>query len=152
MTQENPKITVVGAYRLVVDDALIQEAMDLKYPATRFSEERRRLAKPGVVEEMSSAVLIELIIEGADENYSADDFGQPNVDQAAYMEAYLSSEGEEVLSEGEPPVGDFLRVVFFLHFFDHSLPLNTSYGQVSVPNITEMPERLSRLIQYEPVD
>lgn len=152
MPTAHPKVQVVGIHNVAIDDALIKEAMDIKYPLDMCSEEQRRQAQPAVVAEMSSAVLVEVIIEGADERYTADDFSQPDCDQAAYMETYLSRDGTSVISEYDRPAGDFLRVVFFLHFFDATKPLKTSYGEVSVQTPTEIPQRLSRIIRYEPVD
>jgi hypothetical protein len=152
MMTKSPQVQVVGAYKVTVDDALICDALDTKYPLTHFTEQQRREALPAVVSEMSSAVLVEVIIEGTDDRYSADDFSQPDCDQAAYMETYLSRDGTSVVSEYSRPSGDFLRVVFFLHHFDAVRPLKTSYGEASVPTPAEMPERLSRIIRYEPVD
>jgi len=152
MPARAPQVQVVGAYRVSVDDTLIQEAMDMKYPADTFSETERRNAQPAVVAEMSSAVLVEVIVDGADDRYTADDFGQPGSQQAPYMEMYLSPDGSSVISEYDRPPGGFLRVAFFLHFFDSRKPLNTSYGEVCIPEPTVMPERLSGIIRYEPVD
>ena len=39
-----------------------------------------------------------------------------------------------------------------IHEFDAARPLKTSYGEVIVSRPTEMPERLSRIISYEPGD
>ena len=136
---------------MLVDDALVREAMDMKYPVGHFTEQQRREAQPAVVAELSSAVLVEVIIQGADDRYSADDFSQSDCDQAAYMETYLSADGTSIISEYDRPPGDFLRVAFFLHFFDAAKQLMTSYGEVSVPQPTAMPERLSRIIRYDPV-
>ncbi|MGD1085253.1 MAG: hypothetical protein ABSA47_10970 [Verrucomicrobiota bacterium] len=126
--------------------------MDIKFPMGSFSAERRREMQPLVVAEMASTVLVEVTIEGADERYTANDFGQPSSDQAAYMETYLSRDGDSLVSQFDRPPGDFLRVVFFLHHFDAARPLKTSYGEVSVLTPTAMPEPLSRIIRYEPVD
>ena len=152
MNDPSPQIQIIGAYRVTIDDALIREAIDMKFPLSSFSEERRREARPVVVAEISSAVLVEVAIEGADDRYTANDFGQPGSEQVAYMESYLSRAGDAVVSEYDRPPGDLLRVVFFLHLFDAARPLKTSYGEVGVPTPTDMPERLSRIIRYEPVD
>lgn len=152
MSTTHPKVQIVGAYRVPVDEALISEAMDIKYPHDMFSERDRRMAQPGVVAELASAVLLEVIIEGADDRYTADDFGQPDSGQAAYMEAYLSRNGKSVISEYDRPPGEYLRVAFYLHFFDADKPLHTSYGDIAVPQPAMMPERLSRIIRYDPVD
>ncbi|HXT42285.1 MAG TPA: hypothetical protein VN887_19915 [Candidatus Angelobacter sp.] len=146
-----PKVHVVGIYKLNVDPALVKEALDLKYPIDSYSAQARRRAEPVVFKELSSAVLIELTIENADENYSVGDFEQPDSDQAAYEERYLSADGTSIISEYVRPAGNFLRMVFFLHFFDPVKPLKTSYGVVKLPRTTGMPEWLGKVIRYEPV-
>src|SRR2546425_5925455 len=133
MNSRQPEVHVVGIYELDVDAALIKEALDLKYPIEQCSKQARRKAESIVSEELSSAVLVELTIENADENYSANDFAQLDSDQAAYEEKHLSSDGTSVVSEYVPPAGDFLRIVFFLHFFDPTKQLKTSYGAVNLP-------------------
>ena len=40
----------------------------------------------------------------------------------------------------------------FLHFFDPTKPLETSYGKVAVPPIQPMPRRLRKLVSYESMD
>ena|SRR5215211_3072628 len=152
MATNAPRIQIVGTYGVTADDALIREAMDIKYPTDMCSADERREAQPAVVAEISSAVLVEVIIEGADDEFTAGDFGQAESQQAAYMETYLSRDGTAVISEYDRPAGDFLRVVFFLHFLDPMKPLNTSYGEFTLPKPVAMPERLSRIIRYEPTD
>jgi hypothetical protein len=152
MNLMQPEVQVVGVYKLDVDASLVKEALDLKYPIDSYSAQARRKAEPAVFKELSSAVLIGLKIENPDENYSADDFGQPDSDQAAYEDKYLSSNSASVVSEYTCPAGDILRIVFLLHFFDPMKPLKTSYGVVNLPMTTEMPERLRKIIRYEPVD
>jgi len=50
------------------------------------------------------------------------------------METYLSRDGTSVISEYDRPPGDFLRVVFFLHFYDADKPLSTfPMGKYEVP-------------------
>jgi hypothetical protein len=151
MSATHPKIQIVGTYSVLVDDALIKAAMDIKYPLGMFSEKDREAAQPAVISEMSSAVLVEVIIEGADERYTADDFSQPDSEQAAYMETYLSSDGTSVISEYDRPSGDFLRVAFFLHDFNATKPLKTSYGEFNVRQPVPIPERLNKIVRYEPV-
>ncbi len=71
--------------------------------------------------------------------------------QAAYDEAFLSPEGKSVLSRWRMPEDSTLRLAFFLHFFDAGKPLLTSYGELPVPPLQQMPERLHSLVPYEPV-
>ena len=67
------------------------------------------------------------------------------------MENYLSADGCAVVSQFERPPDNILRIAFWLHFFDPRKHLNTSYGPVAVSDPKELPERLARIIQYEPV-
>ena len=147
-----PKIQVLGVHPVKVDDDLIQNAIALKYPHAE-SEQQRQDARDAVVAEMSSAALVEVIIEGRDDKFDAGDFGQPGSQQAAYMERYLSPDGTAVIAEDfDVPSGDSLRLTFFLHHFDFTRSLKTSYGFVEIPPPSPMPERLRRIIHYEPVD
>jgi len=102
---------------------------------------------PSLYEQMMSAVLIELTLSDTDRRYSADDFGQPNSEQAAYSLKYLSEDGARVLpiDEYAPPPDGPVRLAFFLHFFDPTKPLRTSYGEVQVPTPINMTERLRRI-------
>jgi hypothetical protein len=125
--------------------------MDLKYGGMSLSRRERKRAEASVRAELVSVVLVEAIVEHADERFDVSDFGQPGSSQAAYDEAFLSPDGRSVVSRFKAPSTDPLRLVFFLHFFDSSKPLTTSYGEVGIPAITGFPERLSACISYEPV-
>src|SRR5262245_20917081 len=152
MSATTPKVQVIGVHPVKVDDDLIQQAISLKYPHMK-SEQQRQDARDAVVAEMSSAALVEVIIEGRDAKFDGGDFGQPGSRQAAYMERYLSADGTAVVAEDfDVPPGDSLRLTFFLHHFHFTRSLKTSYGLVEIPPPTPMPERLRRIIHYEPVD
>lgn len=148
----NQRLRVIGVYRINVDDSLIQESIEIKFPRESCSDSERRKARSIVLAELSSVALIEVTIQGVDERFSIADFGQPDSDQVAYMETYLSNDGLSVISEDEQPAGDFLRIVFFIHYLDFTLPLQTSYGMVEVPRPSAMPSRLGKIIRYDPVD
>jgi hypothetical protein len=155
-----PELHILGTYKVHADTALVREtnALDVRKRELELastpigyqpaSDEAR---DPSLYECMMSAVLIELTLSDTDLRYSASDFGQPDSEQAAYMLKYLSDSGETVVCDdqfGLPP-GGAIRLAFFLHFFDQTKPLQTSYGAVSVPPPVEMPERLRRLFHYE---
>jgi hypothetical protein len=146
-----PRVQIVGVYRVQLTDRLLQQAMETKCGGMRLSRRQRKRAEATVRDEISSAVLLEVLVEHADERFSVGDFGQPGSDQAAYDEAYLSPDGTSVASWFKAPDTESLRMVFFLHFFDRTKPLATSYGEIEIPTTTEMPERLRSLISYEPV-
>ena len=92
-----------------------------------------------------------MLVENVDERFDIGDFGQRHLDQAAYDEAFLTLDGESVLSRLSAPEESTLRVTFFLHFFDPAQPLTTSYGEMEMPEVQIMPERLKSLLPYEPI-
>jgi hypothetical protein len=146
-----PKIQIVGVYKIEITDKVFQQAMDIKYGGMKLSRRERKRAEKNVRDELSSVVLFEVLVEQADAQFDVGDFGQPGSDQAAYDEAYLSPDGTSVVSWFGVPDMDPLRIVFFLHFFDSTKPLATSYGEVGIPATTDIPERLRSVISYEPV-
>ena len=74
--------------------------------------------------------------------------------QTAYDEKYLNSEGNEIIGDDfEKPNGlTRFRLVFFFHYLDFNKPLISQYGLIKLKNVTELPERLSKIIEYEPID
>ena len=107
-------------------------------------------------DQMMSAALIELTMSDTDSRFLVYEFGQPGSEQAPHLVKYLSEDGTAVVWDedswpsGPAPEGE-VRLAFFLHYFDPSKPLKTSYGEVAVPPPVEMPERLRGLFRYEPV-
>ncbi len=147
----DPKIEVLGVYPIPVTEELFREQFDILY-SYDMSDEARARAKQQVREQLETCVLLEVSVKDVDSLYDAGDFSQH--DQVAYDEHYLSDDGEGLLPEhwNPPPKTNCYRVAFFLHYFNSRLPLHTSYGDVMCPSPTEMPERLKRLVPYEPVD
>jgi hypothetical protein len=148
----HPRIEVLGAYRMQPNDDLFSSAMEIKYGGLKLSPAERTDAERCVREELESVALIELRVVSPDERYDTGDFGQPGSDQVAYLETYLSPDGEQVVSRDIPPSATDFRVAFFLHFFDPAQPLRTSYGNLTIPPLRTMPPRLVGLVRYEPVD
>ena len=66
-------------------------------------------------------------------------------------EGFLSADGTELISRFRQPEDDELRIAFYLHFFDPTRPIKTSYGEFVVDKIDDMPTRLAELLPYEPV-
>ena len=147
----HPQIRVLGVYRVDPTGQLFHQAMSMKYGGLMLSTRERAAAEAAVREELSSIALIELAVDNPDEQFNVSHFVQPGSDQAPYDEAYLSPDGSTVQSKLHPPPGASLRLAFFLHFFKPGIPLGTTYGEVPLPAIDEMPERLQRLLPYEPV-
>ncbi|MFZ1103453.1 MAG: hypothetical protein WAN86_11540, partial [Hyphomicrobiaceae bacterium] len=74
--------------------------------------------------------------------------------QVAWAEAYLSPDGASLAVQRwspAPAAGD-LRIAFFIHFWDPTLPLQSSYGEIACPQPQPMPDRLERLVPFVFVD
>lgn len=69
--------------------------------------------------------------------------------QAAYDEVLLNTDGTEIVSIFNQ---HNIRSIFFFHFLNITKPLITQFGPINLPQITEMPERLKKIIKYYPVD
>ena len=148
-----PKIRIIGAYPVPMTDQLIASAMALKFGDAGLGWWARRRAERAVRKELSAIALVEVEVTGVDGKFDVGQFRQPGSDQAAYDEAYLSQDGDTVLSRAfDRPHGSDFRLAFYLHYFGWGRPLNTSYGDVEVPGPTPMPDRLARVMTYEPVD
>lgn len=154
-----PTIQVLGAYALPVSEELLREQTDILY-GSNLAGEPRRQAERRCREQLESTVLIEAMVRDRDDRFEAGGFCQPVAGlardnwQAAWGEAYLSVDGESLLAErgDDPPDANDFRVAFFLHGWDPAGRLLTSYGELACPSVQEMPERLRRLVPYEPVD
>jgi hypothetical protein len=122
-----------------------------------MSDEQRAEAEEQCREQLASIVLIELLVENGDQSFSVSDFSQPEDGvprdswQVAWAEAFLAVDGNSLLVERwkEPPKTGAFRVAFFMHFWDETKPLLTSYGELTRPSVSEMPERLKRLVVLE---
>ena len=112
------------------------------------------------VAEMPDVHLIELLIRKPPNEVDATSFTQ-KVDllpesswQAAYDIHYLNEDGTEIIgrfwSDGIP--GTETRIAFFMYFVDVSKPLLSQFGEIMLHEPTSMPERLSKIIKFEPVD
>ncbi len=149
----------MGVYRLAVTDDLVKEQTDLIFPGKLGGRPRER-AEQRSREQLASVVLIEVIVRHCDESYSVGDFTQPlkgksrSSWQVAWAETYLTEDGTARLQARwpDPPAKKDFRVAFFMHFWNPALPLRSSYGELKCPAVKEMPERLTGLVRYEPVD
>jgi hypothetical protein len=146
-------IRVLGTHRVERTPALERKAFDLKYGSLELHGSELEEAVAHVQEEIDGAVLIELLVEQCEARFDLGSFGQRGSEQAPYDERYLTEDGAAVVSDGyEVPTSSTLRVAFFFHYVDLRLPLETPYGPVSLPAVTEMPSRLAAIAPYEPVD
>ncbi len=148
-----PAIQILGAHRVKLTQRLFLHALEVKYAGCGLQGDECRRAAKATLEELSSVVLLEVLISNRDRRFDMGDFCQRGSDQAPYDEHFLSADGSRVVSAGfDVPARKTLRCAFFLHFFDPAKPLETSYGKVPVPPITPMPRRLRTLVPYEPTD
>jgi len=153
-----PYVEVLGVYRIPLTEELFRQQFDILY-GFAMSKSERAQAERQCKEQLSSVVLVEVIVRNRDDTFDVGEFiqaqdGVPEADwQAAWAEAYLTPDGEALAVErwSAPPTGD-LRIAFFMHFWQPDKPLHTSYGEVACPAVGEMPARLARLVPYETVD
>ena len=108
--------------------------------------------------ELSTAVLVEILVENPDSNFTLGAFTQQrnNVPsgqwQVAWCEKFLATDGERLLGEysyNEVPTDQSFRVVFYVHNWVHECGLHGPYGPMVISSIQPMPERLWRLAPYE---
>ena len=74
--------------------------------------------------------------------------------QVPYDEHFLNSEGTTILNPDYPdeiPRSVDLRVAFYFHYLDLSRPIKTPFGDMSLPEVTKKPGRLS-ILEYDPPD
>ncbi len=76
--------------------------------------------------------------------------------QVAYDEHYLNEAGTEVvgtfMSDLTQIQQESTRLAFYLYFIDFSRPIRTPYGEVMLPSVTDLPERLRSVIEFVEVD
>jgi hypothetical protein len=153
-----PSIEVLGIYRIQVTESLFEEQFEILYSFEMDVEERRE-AERACREQLDSTVLVELIVTNPDKQFDVGAFTQPDPGlpkenwQAPYLETFLSLDGESLADENDAaPLKDKLRVAFFMHCWQPSHYLRTSYRDIICPKPQPMPDRLRRLVPYEPVD
>lgn len=154
-----PIVTVLGVYRRRLTDELFVEQHSILYPndgtgVSRTESERQ------IREQLGSVVLIEAVVVNRDQRFDASDFTQAQIGlprdrwQAAWAEVYLSPDGTALAVDRWSPAperGD-LRIAFFFHYWNETVPLQTSYGEIVCPAPQPMPSRLERLVPFIPVD
>ncbi|MCA9399879.1 MAG: hypothetical protein KC618_09020 [Candidatus Omnitrophica bacterium] len=111
------------------------------------------------VKDNSDVHLIEVDVLLREDDFDVGGFSQEDSSlsrdlwQVAYDEHYLNSEGTEVIEEPEEfKSGQRLRMAFFFYFLDFSKVLITPYGSFEIPKSVTMPDRLSRIVKFEPPD
>lgn len=110
------------------------------------------------VSEQAACFLVEIVIDGSAEVPDFSRFtqpltGHPSSDwQVAYNEQLLDDAGGRVVTDLflRRPAGwpEHARVVFYFHLLDIHRPLNTPFGEVTLPPPSDAPPRLS-FLRYE---
>jgi hypothetical protein len=153
-----PTIKVLGIYRLNVTDELFREQHSILYPDSLGVS--RAISEPQIREQLDSVVLVEALVLSRDSRFDVSEFTQEQAGvprdrwQVAWAEAYLSLDGASLdVERGSPALtSSDLRIAFFIHRWDPNSPLLSSYGEIECPQPQPMPDRLARLVPFEPVD
>lgn len=123
-----------------------------------FTDEDRLKVEKEYHDLMAEAVVVEALVSHADASFNVDAFVQQDPSQpegrwqVAWNEKFLTVDGETLHDKqtlGEAPDEEQFRVVFVIHFWRPHLPLHSSYGELALPPIQPLPERLWRLAPYE---
>jgi hypothetical protein len=148
---------IVGVYKIVPTMESILEAVKFhKYHW--LLDENGKYTDEIYWHVFENMCLIELQIKGC---FEPDIFMvikqiQPGIakesQQSPYMEFYLDSPGEKLISEQEAEKLEDRRICFFLHFVDPNRPLSIGEFPLSMPPITALPDRLIPYTHYVPPD
>jgi hypothetical protein len=125
--------------------------------STEELDERREYFE----QEFAGVAQVEVLVEDPDALFKVGDFQQVDPSapssrwQVAWNEKFLTFDGAQVLGEysfNELPTESRYRITFFVHAWRHDLGLNSSYGPVSLPPLSPIPERVWQLAPFEVVD
>ncbi|WP_424596366.1 hypothetical protein [Bradyrhizobium sp.] len=123
-----------------------------------FTDDDRREWEENFRHHMDDAAVFEVLVKNPDAVFDVGGFLQPDPSQpeghwqVAWNEKFLSLDGEAVLKPERGrrlPDAEQFRVVFVIHFWKPNLPLRSSYGELALPPVQPLPERLWRLAPYE---
>lgn len=113
------------------------------------------------INSVSDIHLLELNINSSPSDVDVSSFTQKdeklpkNSWQTAYDEHFLNDDGTEVIGtylEYDSLIGDKTRIAFFMYFIDFNKPLLSQYGEIQLSIATPIPDRLLKIIDFEPVD
>jgi hypothetical protein len=136
---------------------MVQEQYGILYYPTSDLDERAE-GESICRRQLQSLVLIELTLTNRDNRFDVSHFtqeisGQPeDTWQVAYDESFLTMDGGSRLGSEMPQDASELRMTFFIHYWDPTKPLLSSYGEIECPQPTAMPKRLSKLVPYPMLD
>lgn len=130
-------LTLIGVYRVQVSE---EELL--------FMTENITLSPERTQEEVGGLALLEIEVRGAPPDFDVGLIHQEGSTQVAYDEHYFTVDGSQLLGSDLPKQPDF-RVCFFLHYFDPSKTITSTYGELTHARLTDMPERLAEICVYE---
>jgi hypothetical protein len=112
------------------------------------------------IAEEQNVKLIEMVVDCPPSQIDVGKITQPEEGikesdwQAAYDEYYLNESGMEVVGrfDNVPIDTPTTHLTFFLYFVNFDKPLSTQFGGIQLPEESPMPERLRKIIKFEPVD
>ncbi len=146
----NATVTILGVYRL---PTLTEEGFRNACAMRGYWQGVDKATEELLRKELSSEVLVELLVENVKAVPDLDSLHQKGSDEAAYSydAQYLSADGETVIGDfwQAPPQADSYRIGFFLRFYDESKPLETPWGVILPPKVTELPNRLAKLFDIQ---
>ena len=152
---------VVGTHPIVFTHEFLREVM-LRWqgPNTTHKDERALQAvcdqwEDQIRSTMEGLCLIEILVsDGAGVAILEISQSRPLIpeSQVPYDEHWLDSAGEVVLatSSEDQPTTRPVRLAFYLHLVDPERPLFGPWGSLRLAPPSPIPERLSRLMQYDP--
>jgi hypothetical protein len=174
-----PSLKVIGLYSLSMDreaySRFIKDQIAANDPASFSEDVKEKLRRfgrdpqPYTAQDrqedernlrfhMDKAAAFEVMVTNPDANFNVGKFIQPdptkseNFWQVAWNEKFLTPDGETLIELNRTqklPTASQYRIVFVIHFWKPNQPLRSSYGELALPSIQPLPERLWRLTPYE---
>jgi hypothetical protein len=166
---DSPRITVLGLHSAAAEQCADLIRGEMQYMDDQFMSDLggRISIEEGLRAELSAAVLVEVLVENADDRFKGEDFIHPWPGQShgegpmAYLLTYYSADGEVALSDSDSGLGDpyppvpsdrAFRAAFYIQYWQPGQPLLSSYGPLTYPELSPPPARLWKTVPYVPMD
>lgn len=123
--------------------------------ATPHEVEERALELPGELNaDLQRCALFEVEVTGNGQDFDPTDFSNPVSGYLGWEPAFLSMDGEQVVTEAYKAPADLsdFRVAFYIHEWDEPGQLVGPTGTLALPSFTPVPARLWKLAPYACVD
>ncbi|MEI7929367.1 MAG: hypothetical protein WCH40_12515 [Verrucomicrobiales bacterium] len=101
--------------------------------------------------ELNDLAHIDLVVTGADRDFSLNRVGQDSTGQAAWQDQYFAGLSYDSPCPREQVVGLYseFRVCFYLHYFRLDEAIVTPYGNLRASSIGDPPRALMRSHPYD---